>query len=313
MTPPSYEIQYGADSAAAVAADLVVDYDVVRLCAATGVPTRCAELSDLAAEGAGPLRRLFMTVFPYTAKPQLARDFTAAARLLAADGTMTVRLTEPRLAPSIRRALTRHFADVRAVRKDSLQCAGRLEPGGAEPPERAHTISYFDAPAGRGLVFTTAASLFSFKEVDAGTRLLLSTITQEDAVGNVLDIGCGYGAIGCILAARGARVTLLDSDWRAVKLARANLAANHLAGEVLVGDASACLPAGPFDLAVSNPPTHAGSVRLRRIFQLAAVNAASVRIVVRVHLNYEKWLDPSYVTKRVAERDGYKVIAFAHR
>jgi 16S rRNA G1207 methylase RsmC len=50
------------------------------------------------------------------------------------------------------------------------------------------------------------------------------------------------------------------------------------------------------------------------LFDLAAGAGAVVRIVVRARLNYEKWLEGNYQVRRVAERDGYKVIAFArHR
>lgn len=312
MNPSIYDIQYGADAAVAVTAHLVVDYDVSRLGAATGVPTRCAELADLVAEKAGSVHGILMTVFPYTAKQQLVRDFAAAARLLSSKAAMIVRLTEPRLSLSVRRELARRFARVQPVGKAELRCA-RPFAGGGEPLQETRAISHYDAISSRTLIFETAPGLFSFNTVDPGTRLLLETAAETTGTRNVLDIGCGYGAIGCVLAARGARVMMIDSDWRAVKAARANLAANHLAGEVLVGDATVALPADAFDLAVSNPPTHAGSARLRRLFDLAASAASAVRIVVRAHLNYEKWLEAGYRTERLAERDGYKVIAFARR
>jgi 16S rRNA (guanine1207-N2)-methyltransferase len=261
----------------------------------------------------GPVQRICMTVFPYTAKPQLIRDFAAAARLLSPDGAMTVRLTEQRLAAPTRRELARRFADVRLVGSAELHSAQPIRDDSTPLPDATQTVSHLDPVSSRALTFETAPGLFSFNAVDPGTRLLLDTLPEATSGRAVLDIGCGYGAIGCVLAARGARVTMIDSDWRAVKVARVNLTANHLAGDVVIGDASLALPTGPFDLAVSNPPTHAGSARLQRLFGLAADVAESVRIVVRAHLNYEKWLEAGYRTQRLAERDGYKVIAFARR
>ena len=126
----------------------------------------------------------------------------------------------------------------------------------------------------------------------------------------LLDLGCGYGALGCTLAACGARITMLDSDWRAVKLARLNLKDNGLAGEVLFGDA-AKIPLGPFDMAVSNPSTHAGSETLQKLFHSSIRVSKQLVIVVRVHLRYEKWFEGRYRFEHLDKRDGYKVIAIA--
>lgn len=311
-----FDIQYIVDPAAAVVARLVVDYDVSRLAAVGDTPTRCAELSDMVAEGQRGISSIHMTVLPYSAKLQLRRDFLAAARLLSGKGGLIVRLSEARVAPALRRELAARFARVEA--RGALQFLCREPIDEADPPSEVEgqAIQHLDPASGRTLTFQTSPGLFSHGEVDPGTRLLLDAGAEAfaDLAGSrVLDVGCGYGAVGCVLAARGAHTTMVDSDWRAVKLARANLAANLLRGEALVGDATRALPAGPFDLIVSNPPTHAGSARLRRLFDLAAKESAHVLIVVRATLNYEKWLESDYCVERVAEREGYKVIAFGRR
>jgi 16S rRNA (guanine1207-N2)-methyltransferase len=311
--PDIPDIQYGADPLRP--ARLVVDYDASRLGALTGVAQRCCELIDLVAEGGEPLDGIAMTVFPYTSKRQLTRDFFAAARLLARTGTLTVRLIEPRLASSVGRQLASHFTQVRLSDKGTLTCQEPRPDEGAGSLDDTETFSYLDPTTQRELRLMTRSGLFSIGTLDLGTMLLLDVLSEEhdfQARPALLDIGCGYGAVGCVAALRGARATMIDSDCRAVKLARANLAANDLAAEVMVGDASKSLPPGPFDLVVSNPPTHAGSARLRRLFDLAAASGTRVLIVVRAHLNYEKWLKDNYRVQRLAERDGYKVVAFSH-
>jgi release factor glutamine methyltransferase len=72
----------------------------------------------------------------------------------------------------------------------------------------------------------------------------------------VLDVGTGTGAIALAIADEhpGARVTALDSSTQALALARENAAATGLAVELVEGDATRGLPAGPWDLVVSNPP-----------------------------------------------------------
>src|SRR5512143_493246 len=70
----------------------------------------------------------------------------------------------------------------------------------------------------RGLQFEflTASSVFSVKRVDSGTRTLIENM-QLPSKGCVLDVGCGYGAIG-IVAARlnpSLHVVMTDVNRRA--------------------------------------------------------------------------------------------------
>ena len=72
----------------------------------------------------------------------------------------------------------------------------------------------------------------------------------------VLDVGTGSGAIALALADEhpGARVTAVDVSEEALELARTNAARTGLAIELLRHDLREGLPAGPWDLVVSNPP-----------------------------------------------------------
>ena len=73
----------------------------------------------------------------------------------------------------------------------------------------------------------------------------------------VCDLGTGSGALLLMLARRaeGLSLTGVERDPLAARTARDNLAANGLPGELVLGDwREALLPAGIFDLVVSNPP-----------------------------------------------------------
>ena len=72
----------------------------------------------------------------------------------------------------------------------------------------------------------------------------------------VLDVGTGSGAIALAIADEhpGARVTAIDSSAGALDVARVNARATGLDIELVECDLHDGLPAGPWDLVVSNPP-----------------------------------------------------------
>jgi 16S rRNA (guanine1207-N2)-methyltransferase len=114
---------------------------------------------------------------------------------------------------------------------------------------------------GFDLQLATQAGVFSHRAIDAGTRLLIENMRVSPAA-RVLDLGCGYGAIGIVaakLATRG-HVVLVDSDIRATRLAERNLKLNGVTNaEVILGDSVHDLPPkSRFDVVASNPPTHSG-------------------------------------------------------
>jgi release factor glutamine methyltransferase len=76
------------------------------------------------------------------------------------------------------------------------------------------------------------------------------------AAPRVLDVGTGSGAIALAIADEhpGARVTALDSSTDALEVARENARATGLEIELREWDLHDGLPAGPWDLVVSNPP-----------------------------------------------------------
>ncbi len=101
--------------------------------------------------------------------------------------------------------------------------------------------------------------IFSYDRLDDGTRLLLETM-PDPAGARVLDAGCGYGLLGLVAARRGARrVDMLDASTLAVAAARANVTAAGLQRvEVLLSDGLAAVAGRVYDMALSNPPFHAG-------------------------------------------------------
>ncbi|MEE3343040.1 MAG: methyltransferase [Bacilli bacterium] len=70
----------------------------------------------------------------------------------------------------------------------------------------------------------TNNGVFSKDKLDYGTKLLLENITENDLTGNILDLGCGYGIIGIILATTypNSLVDMCDITDRAISLSKEN-------------------------------------------------------------------------------------------
>ena len=90
-----------------------------------------------------------------------------------------------------------------------------------------------------------------------GDALALGEFATVRPRWRVCDLGTGSGALLLLLARRAPDLQLagVEADPLAARTARDNLAANGLPGEIVLGDwREAPLPAGVFDLVVSNPP-----------------------------------------------------------
>src|SRR5690625_7697170 len=72
--------------------------------------------------------------------------------------------------------------------------------------------------------------VFSKNEVDFGSRLLIEQFEVPDISGDILDLGCGYGPIGIVLADQypDRSVTMVDINERALELASENELKNRV-------------------------------------------------------------------------------------
>ena len=113
---------------------------------------------------------------------------------------------------------------------------------------------------GSVLVFVVDRGVFGSSALDPGTALLIEAlgVGPKD---RVLDLGCGWGAVG-IAAAKAApqgHAVLTDVNRRAIGLARANVRRNKVTNaEVRPGSLFAPVAGEQFDVIATNPPYHAG-------------------------------------------------------
>ncbi|MEO8084989.1 MAG: methyltransferase, partial [Ardenticatenales bacterium] len=114
---------------------------------------------------------------------------------------------------------------------------------------------------GQPVTLHSTWGLFSPKEVDEGTRLLIEhlPIRPDD---DCLDLGCGYGPVGIAMAREAARGTTLmvDKDFVAVRYALANARRNGLSNvDAQLSNGVADIdPARRFDLVAANLPAKVG-------------------------------------------------------
>ena len=131
-------------------------------------------------------------------------------------------------------------------------------------PETKKEIYKFDWNIGSDrFYFYTSNSVFSKSGVDFGSMLLIETVVKENKniSGNVLDMGCGYGPIGVIIAKliEKSNVTMADVNERALELAVMNAKENKVENKVKVINSSAYDNIKEnYDIIVTNPPIRAG-------------------------------------------------------
>lgn len=112
--------------------------------------------------------------------------------------------------------------------------------------------------------FNTDNGVFSKGELDFGSYLLIKNVLKLKLTGDILDLGCGYGPIGIILAKLlPVTVTMVDVNKRAVHLVNMNIKENKVNNaNVLVSDGYENLKDEKFDYIISNPPIRVGKEKL---------------------------------------------------
>ncbi|MBQ7064866.1 MAG: class I SAM-dependent methyltransferase [Firmicutes bacterium] len=126
--------------------------------------------------------------------------------------------------------------------------------------------------ADRLYLLMTDHGVFSMDRVDKGSDLLIRTVLKaEEDPASCMDIGCGYGPIGLILADRwpASEWQLVDVNDRAMELAGRNAAALGLLGRVQIGPMESFPADDRREVIVTNPPIRAGKQVIYGLFREA--------------------------------------------
>ncbi len=125
-------------------------------------------------------------------------------------------------------------------------------------------IVFTDELRGQKLTFHTTWGIFSPREVDEGSRMLLDFM-KIDENDDCLDLGCGYGPIGMTMArlAPKGRTLLVDKDFVAVDFANKNITNNRIENaEAILSNGLAGVGDRKFDIIASNIPAKVGNEML---------------------------------------------------
>ena len=163
---------------------------------------------------------------------------------------------------------------------------------------------------GENLRFLTDAGVFSRGEVDFGTDVLLRAL-PEDMAGRVLDLGCGWGAVGVSVGKKypACSVVMSDVNERALELAAKNAAANGVRAETVQSDGLDNVD-GPFDYILTNPPIRAGKQVIYRLFSQSAqklTGSGALYLVIRKQQGAEsavKYLKTIFDQVETVEKSG---------
>jgi 16S rRNA (guanine1207-N2)-methyltransferase len=160
----------------------------------------------------------------------------------------------------------------------------------------------------------TDRGVFSFGRIDPGTAFLLDRAPPPPSEGDVLDLGCGYGAIAVALAHRAprTRVWAVDVNERARELARLNTSS---LGNVSVSAPDEVPGDVRFTAIYSNPPIRVGKDELHTLLlgwlgRLAPQGKAY--LVVQRNLGADSlqvWLRScGWRCERLGSRRGYRLL-----
>lgn len=171
---------------------------------------------------------------------------------------------------------------------------------------------------GELLRFTVDAGVFSARGIDPGTALLIENLALGPA-DRVLDLGCGWGAVG-VAAAKACpdgHVVLTEVNRRAARLARQNLERNRVANaEVRIGPLFAPVRDERFNVIATNPPYRIGRAQILRLLGEAPEHLVPGGRLVLVGKGsegirfYQSWLTARWPGKVavLGRGSGYRVL-----
>ena len=138
-------------------------------------------------------------------------------------------------------------------------------------PTSEHKYAKFETEIlGNTIVFHTDSGVFSKGGLDFGTRTLLEAVPPLH--GRILDLGCGWGAVGVSVGKKYPETVIVMSDVneRAMELAKKNLKENNVTKACVIKSDAMDDVDGTFNFILNNPPIRAGKAVIYKMFDQAS-------------------------------------------
>ena len=178
-----------------------------------------------------------------------------------------------------------------------------------------HTITFNN----KEYNFLTDNGVFAKRGLDYGTNILLEALIKEDIKGSVLDLGCGYGPVGIILASIfNITPDLVDINETAITLSLENMSLNNVKGNAFISDGYSCV-SNKYNYIITNPPIRAGKKKVYELIFEAKnylMSNGELWLVIRKQQGAKSLLNDlstQYLTKVITKSKGYFVIKCQNR
>lgn len=157
--------------------------------------------------------------------------------------------------------------------------------------------------------------VFSHRHVDGASDLLMKSV-QPKAGDSVLDLGCGYGVIGLVMARYyKAQVTSVDVNPKATLLTSLNFKTYQLSADVHTSDRFYAIQNHTFDWIISNPPIRIGKAQLYPMLKEAVEHLnPEGRFIFVMHKKHGvasamRFLEPYAALEVIQKAKGFHVVS----
>lgn len=258
--------------------------------------------------------------FPKGGESLLVRDMVEAAHARLAVGGRLVVSTDGK-PDNLRATLKKVFGNVVPAAVKTRRGAAFLAErrrADVRVADRSHVLTPELEVGDRrvALQIETRPGTFSHGRVDRGTKALLGCL-DVSGTHRVLDLGAGCGLLGLAVAVAEprCRVTLVDSNARAIGCAERNAVRCGVADRVdahLLAASPEVSGAGTYDLVLANPPYFA-NFRIAEAFVEGAHAALApgglFALVAKAGPQHAEHVEAVFGNAAIVERDGYAIVS----
>ena len=165
--------------------------------------------------------------------------------------------------------------------------------------------------------YMSKPGVFSWEHLDMGTQRLLENVEVRRGE-RVLDLGCGAGQVGVVVASLvpGVHVTMVDDSLLAVRASRLTAERNGLEATISLSDVGSAVIGERFDVVAANPPFHVGNTAEYDIAKQFIEDSRDMLetkgrlyLVANAFIPYEEQMEAMFRRVDEAHRDNrYKVV-----